>query len=142
VGRLDTVDLDAGGRVLALAFPDRLAIRRGSPGRFQLRTGTTAFVSATDPLGTEQFLVAADLDGRRKDSRIRLAAAIDGATVAEVFAPAPGETTRLVGGGTRRVERSERRPGGLPLQPRDRRPDPGEETAAGVLERVRRQGID
>src|SRR5690554_3908848 len=142
VGRLDTVDLDAGGRVLALAFPDRLAIRRGSPGRFQLRTGTTAFVSATDPLGTEQFLVAADLDGRRKDSRIRLAAAIDGATVAEVFSHATDETTRLVWEGNRLVERTERRLGGLTLETRDRRPDPGAETTAAVLERVRRQGID
>lgn len=142
VDRLEAVEVDRAGRVLALAFPDRLAIRRGSPGRFQLRTGTTAFVASSDPLGTEQFLVAADLDGRRKDARIRLAAAIDAATVAEVFSDDVEEATRLIWEGDRLVERTERRLGGLVLDSRDRRPEPSDETTSALLQRIRRMGID
>lgn len=142
VDGLYAVDLDHTGRVLALAFPDRLAIRRGSPGRFQLRTGTTALVTPSDPLAAERFLVAADLDGRRRDARIRLAAAIDAETVAAAFSSEVEETTRLTWDGDRLTERVERRLGGLVLDSRDHRPAPGEETTAALLERIRRLGID
>src|SRR5690606_34463453 len=118
---LDHVDLERAGRVLALAFPDRLAARRGSPGRFQLRTGTTAFVSAHDPLGNEQYLVAADLDGKRKDARIRLAAAIAADDVVASFAHLIDESRRLTWEGDRLVDRSERRLGAVVLESVDAR---------------------
>ena len=109
------VDSDAAGRVLALAFPDRLAIRRGGPGRFQLRTGSTAWVPADDPLAVEGFLIAADLDGKRSNARIRLAAAIDPSSVAELFSAEVEEEASLTWDGPRLVERSERRLGGIVL---------------------------
>lgn len=133
---LGVVDVERAGAVLALAFPDRLALRRGSPGRFQLRTGTTAFFPATDPMATEEFVVAADLDGRRKDARIRLAGAIDRAEVAASFAHEVDETRRLAWEGDRLVDRTERRLGGMVLEVVDRRPAPGEATVAALLARV------
>ena len=131
-------DPDRAGPVLALAFPDRLAIRRGGPGRFQLRTGTTAWIPESDPLATERFVVAVDLDGRRRDARIRLAAAIDPDDVAERYAHEVTTHTELVWEGDRLLERTHRRLGGLTLDRRDRRPEPGPATTAAVLDRLRR----
>jgi ATP-dependent helicase HrpB len=135
------VDEDASGRVLALAYPDRLAVRRGSPGRFQLRVGTTAWIHAADPLAVERFLVAADLDGRRKDARIHLAAGIDEDDVAARFAHEVDESMSLEWEDGRLVERTERRLGGLVLSRHDRRPGPGPRVTAALLDRVRREGI-
>jgi ATP-dependent helicase HrpB len=132
------VDVERSGAVLALAFPDRLAVRRGSPGRFQLRTGTTAWTHPSDPISTEQFLVPADLDGRRKDARIRLAAAIDAGDVAGAFAHEVEESSRLVWDGGRLVERRELRLGGLVLDLVEQRAGPGPASIAAITERLRR----
>ena len=139
-GAAATVDLDAIGRVLALAYPDRLAIRKGSPGRFQLRTGTRAWVPATDDLAGEAFLVAADLDGRRSDARIRLAAPLSAGDVAAAFEHEVEERRQLVWDAQRDdlVERVEWRLGGLVLDEVVWPADPGPETEAALLDRVRR----
>ncbi len=131
------VDTDRVGPLLALAFPDRLAIRRGSPGRFQLRLGATAWVPNTDPLAPEAFLVAADLDGKRKDARIRLAAAIDADEVVFAFADEIDERTELVWESERIVERTERKLGGIVLESFERRARPDDRTREMVLDRIR-----
>ncbi len=125
------------GTVLALAYPDRLAIRRGSPGRFQLRTGATAWIRDTDGLAAEAFLVVGDLDGKRKDARIRLAAAIDAADVACAFEHEVDRRGSLVWVGDRLVFRTEVRLGRIVLEATERRPDPGPATAAALVERLR-----
>lgn len=137
---LGSVDLTRAGTLLARAFPDRLAIRRGSAGRFQLRTGTTAFVPAADPLATESFLVAAELDGRRKDARIRLAAPLDASEVAELFSGEVVEQSSLVWVGERLIARVERRLGGLTLDTQERRPAAGSDTARALADRIRKKG--
>ena len=129
------------GALLALAYPDRLAIRRGSPGRFQLRTGTTAFLAATDSLATAGFLIAADLDGKRKDARIRLAAAIEPEDVARMFSGEVDTKVSVQWSGDRLVERTERRLGGLGLDVSERRPDPGPEVARLLAARIRKIGF-
>ena len=68
--------------LLALAYPDRVAQRReGQAGRFLLRNGLGAFTEAP-ALALSDYLVAAELDGDRRESRIWLAA---GLTLAEVM---------------------------------------------------------
>jgi ATP-dependent helicase HrpB len=131
------VRTDRVGSLLALAFPDRLAVRRGSPGRFQLRLGATAWVPNADPLAPEPFLVAADLDGKRKDARIRLAAAIDPDEVVFAFADEIDERTDLVWDADRIVERTERKLGGIVLESFERRAYPDDRTRAMVLDRIR-----
>ncbi|MGH9224920.1 MAG: ATP-dependent helicase HrpB [Acidimicrobiales bacterium] len=84
------VDLRSCGRVLALAYPDRIAQARGGA-RFRLRNGAGAWVPKDDPLASEAFLVVAELDADRRDSRVRMAAALDGADL-EAAAGAPVET--------------------------------------------------
>jgi len=66
------------GALLALAYPDRIARRRGDErGRFLLANGRGATLPDTDTLAGANFLVVADLDGGDRDGRIRLAAPID-----------------------------------------------------------------
>jgi ATP-dependent helicase HrpB len=129
------------GAVLALAYPDRLAIRRGSPGRFQLRTGTTAFLAATDSIAGEGFLIAADLDGKRKDARIRLAAAIDADDVAVMFSSEVETKVSLQWAGERVVSRAERRLGGLALDVSEQPADPGPDVAKLLAARIRKLGF-
>ncbi len=135
------VDPDRSGAVLALAFPDRLTIRRGSRGRFQMRTGTTAWMQAGDSLAGEQFLIAVDLDGKRKDARIRLAAPLDAEDVAAMFAEHVTTETDLVWHGDRLTQRTRRRLGGLTLDETERRPDPGPEVTAALVDRVTRDDL-
>ncbi len=69
------IDPDRAAALLLFAYPDRVAIRR-QPGQFQTVSGTSAWIPRTDPLADEEFLVAADLDGNRKSSRIRVGLAV------------------------------------------------------------------
>jgi ATP-dependent helicase HrpB len=64
------------GRLLAAAFPDRIAQRRGEPGSFRLSGGGSARLPVTDPLSKAGLLVAASLE-LKTASRIRLAAPLD-----------------------------------------------------------------
>ncbi len=64
------------GRLLALAYPDRLALRRAHSSRYQLSNGRGADLRDDDPLVREQWLVAAELDGRAREARIYLAAPV------------------------------------------------------------------
>jgi ATP-dependent helicase HrpB len=62
-------------RLLAWAFPERIALRRGQgAGRFLLRSGRGAWLPADDPLAGEEALVAASLDGQGREARVLLAA--------------------------------------------------------------------
>ena len=71
--------------LLALAYPDRVAQRRpGQAGRFLLRNGLGAFTDAP-ALALADYLVAAELDGDRRESRIWLAAALALEEVATLF---------------------------------------------------------
>jgi ATP-dependent helicase HrpB len=64
------------GPLLAAAFPDRIAQRRGEPGSFRLSGGGSARLPVTDPLSKAGLLVAASLE-LKAASRIRLAAVLD-----------------------------------------------------------------
>jgi ATP-dependent helicase HrpB len=79
-------DVDAVGRMLALAYPDRVARRRGSGrGRFVLAGGRGAVLDAADVLAGEDLLVVASVDAGDRDARIHLAAGIDEADLRDVL---------------------------------------------------------
>jgi ATP-dependent helicase HrpB len=70
-------DVDLAGGLLALAYPDRIAQQRaGQPGRFLLRNGRGAAFAEPQPLSAAPYIVAAELDGRERESRIFLAAPV------------------------------------------------------------------
>jgi ATP-dependent helicase HrpB len=62
-------------RLLALAFPERIAKARGGTGQFLLANGRGANLDATHPLARAPLLVAAELSGTAASTRILLAAA-------------------------------------------------------------------
>ncbi len=76
------------GQVLALAYPDRLAQRRGGAGQFRLSNGRGAMLPPHDPLAAEDFLAVGSLDGDAREARIFLAAPIALAEIEEDFAGA------------------------------------------------------
>ncbi len=135
---LDDVDPDRSGVVLLLGYPDRLAARR-RPGQFQLRAGATAWLPDADPLADELFVVAADLDGHRERARIRLAAVVDADDVVAEFGSEIVERRTLDWDAERDdlVETVDRRLGSIQLGRRVGRPEPGDETTAALMTRVR-----
>ncbi len=72
-GRGDATDA---GRVLAMAYPDRVARARGAPGAFLMVNGRAAAVEAHDALAREPFLAIAEIAGTAGSARILLAAPI------------------------------------------------------------------
>lgn len=137
---LDAVDADRAGAALLAGFPDRLAGRR-RPGQFQLRTGSGAWLPPEDSLADVPFLVAADLDGQRSSARIRLAAAVDAADLADVLTGVI-DHERLEWDGDELILRVERRLGALRLGERRRRPDAGAATLEALIDRVRSSKLE
>lgn len=73
------------GALLLVAYPDRLAKNRGTKGQFVMRAGGGAWLHERDELATEAFVVAADVDGDRKSTRIRRGASVYADQVALVL---------------------------------------------------------
>ncbi len=79
-------DLEAAGRVLALAYPDRIAQARGLPGSFRLANGRGAALDPENPLAGARFLTVAEVQGTAASGRITLAAPIDRGEIENLFA--------------------------------------------------------
>ncbi|CAK0742480.1 ATP-dependent RNA helicase HrpB [Gammaproteobacteria bacterium] len=128
------------GRVLALAYPDRIAGRRsGETGRYLLSGGRGVRLALGDPMGRYPFLVAAHLDAGRGEGVVHLAAPIDLVDLREVLAAHCQTLDRLVwdeATGTVLARREERL-GELLLESRPlARPDP-EAVRNAMLEGIR-----
>jgi ATP-dependent helicase HrpB len=75
------------GTLLALAFPDRVAMRRDTQrGRYLTRAGADVVVDGDTSIVNEEFIVAAEVDGKRPTSRTYLAAPVPRAAVETLFA--------------------------------------------------------
>ncbi|MCB1510823.1 MAG: ATP-dependent helicase HrpB [Hyphomicrobiaceae bacterium] len=72
--------------LLALAYPDRIAIARGQPGDFQLASGRGGRLDAAEALASARLLVVAELVGSAAAGRITLAARLDDAELADIAA--------------------------------------------------------
>ena len=133
------------GTLLALAYPDRLALRRtGGTGRYQLANGRGASLSAADPLSRHEALVAVELGGDGRDARLFLAAALDKTDIEDLFPERIREQDRIEWDEREQgvLARRERRYGSLVLSSR-RLDDAGEETVLPVLlQGIRRHGLD
>jgi ATP-dependent helicase HrpB len=73
------------GPLLALAYPDRVAQRRGGRGRYRLAGGGGAYLDDADPLAAQEYLVAADMEGDAREGRIYLAASLAAADIENLF---------------------------------------------------------
>jgi ATP-dependent helicase HrpB len=135
-------DLEA-GELLALAYPDRVAMHRsGQRGRYLTRDGVDVTVDPGALLANETFIVAAELDGKRPLSRAYLAAPLGRDRVESLFA-ADIETVRSVAWNeeTESVAAIEqRRLGSIVLSERSVRADPADLSSA-LLDALLRRGI-
>ncbi len=113
--------------LLAAAFPDRIAQRRGEPGSFRLSGGGGAKLPLADPLSKARLLAVGSLDAKGA-ARIRLAAPLDPATLPEAVA---ARITELVESGFDPasgavLSRRRRRLGALVLEDRTEPAEPAD----------------
>jgi ATP-dependent helicase HrpB len=77
---------ESAGSLLAIAYPDRLGqLRAPRSGRFVLRNGNGAALAGAQALSNSRYVVVAELDGRRPESRIYLAASVELADIERLF---------------------------------------------------------
>ena len=87
IERDETPDPDAAGLLIAFAYPDRIAQRRGAArGRYLLRNGRGAFLDGADALGGEELIAVAAVDDRLPAGRVFLAAPLARTALNEHFA--------------------------------------------------------
>lgn len=84
-------DWEKAGSLLACAFPERVAgLRPEGFGKYTLATGENVSLDPDDPLGANDWIVAADALVRRgSEGRIFLAAALSPETVSALAKPSP-----------------------------------------------------
>jgi ATP-dependent helicase HrpB len=71
-------DLHSVGLLLALAYPDRIAQRQSvDDARFLMTNGRGGIFANPDPLGSENYLIIADLDGGTPWAKINLAVPVE-----------------------------------------------------------------
>ena len=80
----DKAELGA-GVMLGLAYPDRLAQRRGGHGRFRMASGAGGIVAEHDALAKKDFIAIGLLDGGGADARVQLAAEISVPEIEKYF---------------------------------------------------------
>ena len=133
------------GRLLALAYPDRIGKRRpGDTPRYQLSNGKGALLREDDGLARHEWLVAADLDGKAKEARIYLAAPVDLPTLEADLAAHIREQDEAEWDDKRGtvVARKTRRLGALLLAEKPLQQSSPELIQQALLAAVRRKGLD
>ena len=135
---LDILDAMCGPILLA-AYPDRLAMRRSSPGQFVMRSGGGINMDSKDAIAKDQFIVAADIDAQRSVSRLRRGAAVDIEFIAPVLGDDVEVESYLLWDKQRDdlVQRVVRKVGSIRIDERDLQPVASDETTEALLERVR-----
>lgn len=132
------------GRLLALAYPDRIALRRAQSHRYQLSNGRGASLRDDDPLAREQWLVAAELDGRARDALIYLAAPVNPAELEQDQPHLFNEQEEALWDAQRGtvVLRHVRKLGQLVLVEREQGKPAPEQVRQALLQAVRQQGLN
>ena len=135
---------DEVGRLLALAYPDRIARKRhGDALRYQLSNGRGAVLREDDPLARHPWLATAELDGKAREATIYLAAPVDPGLLQQDLASHIHEQEEAVWDDSRGtvVARRVRKLGQLVLE-ESALPAPSPELVQqGLLAAVRKKGI-
>lgn len=137
--------VEACGLLLALAYPDRVALSRGGDGlHYRLANGRGAFFAQPEPLAANEALAIARLDGNRREARIFLAAPLTRNDIETHFADqiVTRSSVQWDGRELAVAARRQRLLGELPLDDgRQPNPEPALVTAA-MIEGIRDMGID
>lgn len=137
-------DRPSTARLLALAFPDRIAKGRGTAGSYVLANGRGAALDPTDSLARSPFLVVAEMSGKAQATRILLAASLDPAelpAIPGIEITAADEITFDTDTSSLRA-RVTRRLGAIVLDSKPQPVAPTEHAALLLAEGVARVGID
>ncbi|MFS4438515.1 ATP-dependent helicase HrpB [Paracoccaceae bacterium GXU_MW_L88] len=132
------------GAIAALAYPDRIGLRRpGNDPRYLLSGGKGAVLPAEDALAGARMLVALDLDGDAREAKIRLAAETSEAELREVMPEAFFEASVCEWDRqTRRIEaRRQTRLGALVLENRHWPDAPEDARAEAAVAGLRHVGL-
>lgn len=130
--------------MLALAYPDRIGLRRkGDAARYVLSGGKGAVVDETDGLGKHRLIVASDLDGDPREARVRQGLALADAELRRLYGDRIAwvdrcEWSKREG---RVVARRQERFGALVLEDRHWPEAPPEAMARGALDGLRQIGL-
>ncbi|WP_114966596.1 ATP-dependent helicase HrpB [Alkalilacustris brevis] len=138
-------DAESPGAMAALAYPDRIGLRRkGEAPRWVLSGGKGAVMDAHDPLAGARLIVATDLDGDAREARIRQAAQITESELRVLFAGQIGwvDVCDWSRRERRVIARQQERLGALVLVDRIWRDVPPEAVARAALEGVRELSLD
>jgi ATP-dependent helicase HrpB len=132
------------GALVALAFPERVAQRRGKPGEFLMANGRAAAVEPHDRLASADYLAVAEATGRAAQSRILAAARIELAEIEELFADSIEKRREIAFDREKAALRARetRKLGALTIEARNLGLDPGPETARALAEALAGGGID
>ena len=135
---------DSAAQILALAFPDRVARRRGGPGApYLMANGRAVTVPPDDALAAAAWLVVGDASGAAAGARLLLGAALDAGAIEQIFADHI-QSEKVFGfdlATTGVTAETRRRLGAITLaRVPTERPDPARVTAA-LVEGVRQHGL-
>ena len=137
--------LDQAGLLLALAYPDRIAQRQsGKDARYLMANGRGALFAGPDPLGSEDYLVIADLDGGQQWAKIYLAAPLPLRDIETLYADQIRVVDEVAWDESAQVVRAtrQRRLSSLILSEQGlSKPDPSMMSMA-LLQGIRRAGLD
>ena len=132
------------GQQAALAYPDRIGLRRrGDDPRYVLSGGKGAVMDAADPLAGARLIVVTDLDGDPREARIRQAATITERELRDLFADQIAWVDLCDWSRRERrvMTRKQERFGALVLEDRQWSDAPSEAVALAMLEGVGQLGL-
>lgn len=132
------------GAMAALAYPDRIGLRRkGGDPRYVLSGGTGAVLDAGDLLAGQRLIVAVDLDGDQREARVRLAVGMAEEDLRALYGDriAPMEICDWSRREGRVLARRQERLGALVLSDRPWVDVPEEAVARAALEGLRQDGL-
>ncbi|WP_417772174.1 ATP-dependent helicase HrpB [Stappia sp.] len=134
---------EAAGRVLALAYPDRVAQAQDGRGGFRMANGRGARLEESDALAREPFLAIAEVQGTAARGRILLAAPIARSEIEELFDAhiENGTEVSCDGEGKVRARRITRLDRLVLAETADPSPAP-EAVARALVAHVRKRGVD
>ena len=136
-------DLSAGA-MAALAYPDRVGLRRrGDAPRYVLAGGTGAVLPEGDPMAGARLIVAVELDGDRREARIRRAIELTEAELRSLWPDriAWHDICAWDRRARRVTARRQARFGALVLDDRVWKEPPGDALARAMLDGVRDLGL-
>ncbi|HLF21365.1 MAG TPA: ATP-dependent helicase HrpB, partial [Aestuariivirga sp.] len=131
------------GALVALAWPDRIAQRRGGDRRYRLSGGGGAILPEHDALAVNDWLAVATTDGASGDQKIYLAAPLTLAEIEELFADQIEARDGVMWDGRARAVAAQRsrRLGALVLEERPIANADPETMTAAMLEGIRDMGL-